>query len=45
MKSAYRILVRKPQGKRQKIQDMWKDNIKMGFKDIRWNGLNFIHLA
>jgi hypothetical protein len=23
----------------------WKDNIKVGFKDIGWEGANWIHLA
>jgi hypothetical protein len=37
MRNAYKILVRRPEGKRQlgRPRHRWKDNIKMYLKDIR----------
>jgi hypothetical protein len=43
----YRILVRKPEGKRPlgRPRSKWVDNIKMGFRDIVWGGMDWIDLA
>jgi hypothetical protein len=46
-KKAYRILVRKPEGKRPlgRIRRRWVDNIKMYFAEVRWDGVDWIGLA
>ena len=38
-RAAYRILVREPEGKRPlgRPSGIWKNNIKMDLKEIRWN--------
>jgi hypothetical protein len=46
-RNAYRILVGKPEGKRQlgKPRRKWVDNIKMDLRRIGWGGMNWIDLA
>jgi hypothetical protein len=46
-KNAYRILVEKPEGKRQlgRPRRKWVDNIKMDLGDIGWNGVDWIDMA
>jgi hypothetical protein len=46
-RNAYRILVGKPEGKRQlgRPRRGWEDNIKMDLKEIGWGGMDFIDLA
>jgi hypothetical protein len=46
-RNAYRILVRKTEGKRPlgKPRRRWEDNIKMGLREIRWGGMDWIDLA
>jgi transposase len=41
------ILARNPEGNRQlgRPRRMWVDNIKMGLRDIGWNGIGWINLA
>jgi hypothetical protein len=41
-RNAYRILVRKPEGKKPlgRARCRWVDNIKMDFRDIVWYGLD-----
>jgi hypothetical protein len=45
--NAYRILVRKPEGKRTlgRPRRRWERNIKMDRREIGWGGINWIHLA
>jgi hypothetical protein len=42
-----RVLVRKPEVKRPlgRFKRRWEDNIKMGFKEISLEDVNWIHLA
>jgi hypothetical protein len=42
--NAYRILVVKPEGKRQlgTSRRRWVDNIKMDLREIRWDGVDWI---
>jgi hypothetical protein len=42
-----RVLVGKPEGKRLlgKPRRRWEDGIKMGFREIGWGGVEWIHLA
>jgi hypothetical protein len=46
-KTAYRILVRKPEGKRPlgRPRRRWLDNIKMDLREIGWDGMDWIQLA
>jgi hypothetical protein len=46
-RKAYRILVRKPEGKRPlgRVRRRWVDNIKMDLREIGWEGVNWIDLA
>jgi hypothetical protein len=39
-RNAYSILVKKPKGKRTlgRQRHRWVDNIKMDYREIRWNG-------
>jgi hypothetical protein len=41
-KNAYRILVGKPEGKRQLGRPRlgWVDNIKIGLREIGWGGMD-----
>jgi hypothetical protein len=45
--NAYKILVRKPEGKRPlgRPRRRWVDNIKMDFRDKGWDGMDWIELA
>jgi hypothetical protein len=45
--NAYRILVRKPQGKRPlgRPRCRWADSIKMDLREIGWGGVDWIELA
>jgi hypothetical protein len=47
MRNAYSILVGKPEGKRPlgKPRRRWEDNIRMGLREIEWEGVDCIHLA
>jgi hypothetical protein len=46
-RNAYRILVGKPEGKRPlgRPRRKWVSNIKMDFREIEWEGLDWIDLA
>jgi hypothetical protein len=46
-RNAYRILVRKPKGKRKlgKPRRRWVDNIKIDLGGIGWDGMGWINLA
>jgi hypothetical protein len=45
--SAYRILVGKPDGKRQlgRPKRKWMDSIKMDLGEVGWDGMDWIALA
>jgi hypothetical protein len=45
-RSVYRVLVRRPEGKRPlgRPRHMWEDNIKLGLREIRIDGANWIWL-
>jgi len=47
MRNAYKILVRKPEGKRLlgRPRHRWEDNIGMDLREIGWEGVNWMHLA
>jgi hypothetical protein len=45
MRNAYSISVLKPEGKRPPRRPRWEDNIRMDFREIRWESVNWIHLA
>jgi hypothetical protein len=47
MRSAYKILIGKPGGKRPfgRSRRKWKDNIKIDLKGIECKNANWIHLA
>jgi hypothetical protein len=44
---AYRVLVGKPEGKRLlgRTNCRWEDNIKIYLREIRWGGMDWVHLA
>jgi hypothetical protein len=46
-RSAYRILVEKPEGKRPlgRPRRRWEDNLKMDLREIEWDGMDWIDLA
>jgi hypothetical protein len=44
-RNAYRLLVRKPEGKRPLYRRRWIDNIKMDLVQMRWGGVDWIGLA
>jgi hypothetical protein len=46
-RNAYRILVGNPEGKRPlgKPRRRWVDNIKIGLREIGWNGVDWIDLT
>jgi hypothetical protein len=46
-RNAYRILVGKPEGKKQlrKPRHRWIDNIKMDLREIGWGDMEWINLA
>jgi hypothetical protein len=45
--NSYRILVGKPEGKRPlgRPRRRWEDNIRMGLREIGWDGMDWIDLA
>jgi hypothetical protein len=45
-RNAYRILVGKPEGKRplERPRRRWVDNIKMDFREIGWEGVDWFGL-
>jgi hypothetical protein len=47
MRNAYRILVGKPEGKRQlgRPRRRLVDNIKMDLREIGWDGMDWINLV
>jgi hypothetical protein len=47
MRNAYRIFVRKSEGKRP-LGKLWhreEDNIRMDLREIAWEGVYWMHLA
>jgi hypothetical protein len=46
-RNAYRILVRKPEGKRPlgRPRHTWVDDIKIDLREIGWDGMDWIDLA
>jgi len=46
-RSVYRVLVGKPEGKRQLgiPRHRWEDNIKMDLQEVRLGGMNWFDLA
>jgi hypothetical protein len=46
-RNAYRILVRKSEGKRPlgRPRSRWVDNIKMDLKEIEWDSMDWIDLV
>jgi hypothetical protein len=46
-RGVYRVLVRKPEGKRplERRRRRWEDNIKMDLREIGIDGVNWIQLA
>jgi hypothetical protein len=46
-KKTYRVLVGKPEGKRQRRRPRrrWVHNIKMDLREIEWAGMDWIDLA
>jgi hypothetical protein len=47
MLNTYRILVRKPEGKRPlgRPRRRWVENMNMDLRDIGWGGMNLIDVA
>jgi hypothetical protein len=46
-RNAYRILVEKPEGRRSlgRPRRRWVGNIKLGLREIEWDGMDWIDLA
>jgi hypothetical protein len=46
MRNAYKILVRKPEGKRpfRRPRHKWEDNIRMDLRERGWKVVDWIHL-
>jgi hypothetical protein len=46
-RSAYRVLVGNPEGKRPlgRSRRRWEDNIEMYLRKIEWGGVDWIHLT
>jgi hypothetical protein len=44
MRNEYKILVVKPKGKRplRRPRNRWRENIRMGLKEIGWKGLDWM---
>jgi hypothetical protein len=47
MRNVYKILFRKPEGKRllRRPRHSWEDNIRMNLKEIGWEGVDWSHLV
>ena len=47
MRGMYRVLVRKPDGKRPlgRSRCRWEDNIKMDLQEVGWRDMDWIYLA
>jgi hypothetical protein len=47
MRNAYKILVKKPEGKKPlgRSRRRWEDNISMYIREIGWEGVNWIHVT
>jgi len=47
LRDAYKSLVRKSEGKRllRIPRHRWEDNIRMDHREMRWKGMDWIHLA
>jgi hypothetical protein len=47
MRNVYKILVGKPEEKRQLKRPglTWDDNIRISLREIQWEGVDWIHLA
>jgi hypothetical protein len=47
MRTTYKILVRKPEGKRPlgRPRNGWDDNIRMELRERGWEGVDWTHLA
>jgi hypothetical protein len=47
MRNAYRILIRKPEGKKPLgvTGCRWEDNIRIVLREIGWEGVDWMHLA
>jgi hypothetical protein len=47
MRYLYKILIGKPEGRRSfgRSRLRWKDNIRINFKDIGWEGTDWIYVA
>jgi hypothetical protein len=45
--NVYFILVDKPEGKRplRRLWHRWEDSIRMDIREMRWDGVDWIHLA
>jgi hypothetical protein len=47
VRNVYKILVRKPGGKRplRKTRHRWQGDIRMDLRETDWEGMDWIHLA
>jgi len=45
LRNAYIILVEKPKEMVPLGRCMWEDNVRMGLGEIRWEGVEWMHLA
>jgi hypothetical protein len=47
MRNVYRILIRKPEGKRPlgKLRHRWEDYMRVDLKETGWEDMDWIHLA
>jgi hypothetical protein len=47
MRNSYKILTGKPEemGPLRKYRYSWEDNIKIDFKDMKFEGMGLVHLA
>jgi hypothetical protein len=44
-KNVYKLLVRKPEGKRPPPRRRWVDNIRMDLGEVEWGDVDWIGLA
>jgi hypothetical protein len=44
-RGAYRVLVRRSEGKRPLGRSSWKDNIKMDLHEVGWGDMDWMYLA